>query len=109
MDKLETRQLMDKRVYLIGCSSYNIDPSITSWQRAIEVLGGIEKYLHYNEKVLLKPKFALSGNLSLIRLVNTHPAILEAMIRIIIDFWMLKLLLEIASVIGSGMTPRKSV
>ena len=68
-------------VAVVRCESHRPEVVKTALRRAFELLGGLERFLPLVERVLLKPNL-VSGRAPE-RAVNTHPAILEGMIRIL--------------------------
>ncbi len=95
---------MDKRVYLINCSTYETDLIYRKLLAAIEVLGGISKYIKPSEKVLLKPNLLVGMNPE--KAINTHPSVLEAMIRIVSDIGC-KCIVGDSPAVGSGISAGK--
>lgn len=71
------------QVVILGCDSYNTELVYEKLKKGIEILGGIEKFVSPNERILLKPNL-LRGKTPEAG-VTTHPVIFEAMIRILKD------------------------
>jgi uncharacterized protein (DUF362 family)/ferredoxin len=69
------------QVVIIGCESYETELVYQKLQKAIALLGGLEKFIKADEKILLKPNL-LRGKTPTAG-VTTHPAVFEAMIRIL--------------------------
>ncbi|MGV8904973.1 MAG: DUF362 domain-containing protein [Acetobacterium sp.] len=69
------------RVVIMGCESYESDLVYKKLKAAIDLLGGIEKFISKDDKVLLKPNLLRGRNPELV--TTTHPAVFEAMIRIL--------------------------
>lgn len=69
------------RVVIMGCESYESNLVYEKLKTAIDLLGGIEAFVSKEEKVLLKPNL-LRGR-SPETATTTHPAVFEAMIRIL--------------------------
>jgi uncharacterized protein (DUF362 family)/Pyruvate/2-oxoacid:ferredoxin oxidoreductase delta subunit len=72
---------MESTVSIIKCSFYQKEPVFKAVRQAIDLLGGIEQFVHKNQKVLLKPNM-LSAKAPE-RGITTHPLILEALIEIL--------------------------
>ena len=72
---------MDAKVSIVRCSSYQRDQVFKAVQQAIDLLGGIERFVKKNQKVLLKPNM-LSAKAPE-RGITTHPLILEALINLL--------------------------
>jgi uncharacterized protein (DUF362 family)/NAD-dependent dihydropyrimidine dehydrogenase PreA subunit len=68
------------KVALIKCESYDNNEVFKSVLRGIDLLGGIEKFVIPNEKILIKPNL-LTG-VSPDRCVTTHPAVFKAVAEI---------------------------
>ncbi|HEY5557831.1 DUF362 domain-containing protein [Acetobacterium sp.] len=69
------------RVVIMGCESYECDLVYKKLKMAIDLLGGIENFVSKEDKVLLKPNLLRGRKPELA--TTTHPAIFEAMIRIL--------------------------
>ena len=69
------------RVVIMGCESYDNELVYEKLKTAVELLGGIEKFVNNQERVLLKPNL-LRGKTPDAG-ITTHPAVFEAMIRIL--------------------------
>lgn len=68
-------------VAVIQCKSYDSKEVYDAVKRGINLLGGIEEFVSRQEKILLKPNLLASSNPE--KAVTTHPAILDATIRIL--------------------------
>ncbi len=69
------------KVAVVRCDSYHEEEVYESLKKAIGLLGGIEKFVPSGKKVLLKPNL-LSGKAPE-KAVTTHPAVFEALVRIL--------------------------
>ncbi|MBK5243626.1 MAG: DUF362 domain-containing protein [Eubacteriaceae bacterium] len=69
------------RVVIMGCESYESNLVYEKLKSAIDLLGGIEAFVSKEEKVLLKPNLLRGRNPE--SATTTHPAVFEAMIRIL--------------------------
>ena len=69
------------KVIVVPCDSYEKEQVYRSVKAGIEALGGIETFLDKSEKILVKPNF-LSAALPE-KAVTTHPAVIEAVFRIL--------------------------
>jgi len=70
-------------VALKKCPDYDPEKTYQSVVESIELLGGISSFIKKGEKVLLKPNLLSAKPVE--RAVTTHPAIIEAVIRIVKD------------------------
>jgi len=106
----ETRSLIAKimqnidttEVALIRCSGYDTDQITAAVTSAIDLIGGIARYLSPGMHVLVKPNLLMGADPS--RAVCTHPAVVEAVCRIITDFGCT---VTIADSPGAGIPFRK--
>lgn len=76
------RSLMPK-VVLKKCPHYNPELVYQSIAESIELLGGISSFLKRGERVLLKPNLLSAKPVE--KAVTTHPAVIEALIRLARD------------------------
>lgn len=72
---------MNSRVSIVRCKSYDFDEVTVSLKRAIDLLGGISKYVKSGEKILLKPNLLSarppeSG-------VDTHPEFVRSIAKVV--------------------------
>lgn len=68
-------------VALVPCADYNIDAVYRAVAQGISLLGGIEKFVSKEEKILLKPN--LLGRADPKKAVTTHPAVFGAVGRLL--------------------------
>lgn len=71
------------KVVLKRCPDYDIERVYQSIAESIELLGGISSFIKKGERVLLKPNLLSAKPIE--KAVTTHPAVIEAVIRIIKD------------------------
>lgn len=69
------------RVVIMGCESYDNELVYEKLKAAVELLGGIEQFVNEQERILLKPNL-LRGKTPDAG-ITTHPAVFEAMIRLL--------------------------
>lgn len=69
------------RVVIMGCESYDNELVYEKLKSAVELLGGIEQFVNRQERILLKPNL-LRGKTPDAG-VTTHPAVFEAIIRLL--------------------------
>ncbi len=75
---------MQKEVYLVSsvkCKSYSQNEVDLSVSKAINLIGGIKKYIKKGSKVLIKVNAV--GSHSPDQAATTHPAIVKAIIKLI--------------------------
>lgn len=69
------------RVVLLPCESYREDLVYEKLKEGLSLLGGIEKFVLREEKILLKPNLLKKAEVE--RAVITHPAVVGAFVRIL--------------------------
>lgn len=69
------------RVVIMGCESYDNELVYEKLKAAIELLGGIGQFVNEQERILLKPNLLRGKNPD--AAITTHPAVFEAMIRLL--------------------------
>jgi uncharacterized protein (DUF362 family)/Pyruvate/2-oxoacid:ferredoxin oxidoreductase delta subunit len=72
---------MKTQLALVKCDNYDFNLVYNSVKRAIELLGGIEKFIKPEAKVLIKPN--LLQAVSPQQAVTTHPILVKAVIKIL--------------------------
>lgn len=72
---------MNAKVSIVRCSSYQRDQVFEAVRKAIDLLGGIERFVKKNQKVLLKPNM-LSAKAPE-RGITTHPLVIDALIHLL--------------------------
>lgn len=71
------------KVAIVKCENYDPENVYDSLKRAMDLLGGINSFVKKDEKILLKPN-VLFGRAPA-KGTTTHPAVFEAIIRILLD------------------------
>ncbi|MEG0075057.1 MAG: DUF362 domain-containing protein [Eubacterium sp.] len=69
------------QVALIECTSYKREIVYEALKQAIELLGGMERFVNPQEKILLKPNMLRGKKIE--SAVTTHPSVMAAMIRLL--------------------------
>ncbi len=69
------------KVVVLNCESYDNDIVYNTIKRGIELLGGIEKFVKKDEKILIKPNFLAAKKPE--DVVTTHPSIFKAIIKLL--------------------------
>jgi uncharacterized protein (DUF362 family)/Pyruvate/2-oxoacid:ferredoxin oxidoreductase delta subunit len=72
---------MKSQVALVRCRDYNQEEVYRAVREAVELIGGIERYVKPGEKVLLKVNMLAPANPE--RAITTHPSIVRAMIELV--------------------------
>ncbi len=72
---------MKSLVAVVACRSYEETELLSSLRRGLNLLGGIGRFVSPGEKIILKPNL-LTGE-SPAKAVNTHPAVLTAVARLV--------------------------
>lgn len=73
----------DATVAVVRCEGYDEDEVNTAVNRAIDLLGGIERFVASGERVLIKPNLLQGQEPE--RCVTTHPSIVAAVARLVKD------------------------
>ena len=71
------------KVSVIKCNDYNSDDVYQRVVESVGHLGGIEKFVSKGESVLIKPNMLSAKPPD--KAVQTHPAVVEAVVRLVID------------------------
>ena len=71
------------KVSIVKCKDYNKKNLKDAIKRCVSLIGGFEKFLNPQSKVLLKPNLLLSAQPE--RAITTHPLFIEAVIENIVD------------------------
>jgi uncharacterized protein (DUF362 family) len=74
---------MKSRVVVLRCDSYDTEQVYKTISKGFDLLGGIAGFIKPAEKILLKPN--LLNRAAPERAVTTHPAVVEAMIRLLLE------------------------
>lgn len=72
---------MKSKVAVIVCDSYHIEQTAPAIEQAINLLGGIQSILPQDDKILIKPNILNKATPE--KAVTTHPAVFEAVIRLL--------------------------
>jgi uncharacterized protein (DUF362 family)/Pyruvate/2-oxoacid:ferredoxin oxidoreductase delta subunit len=67
---------MKSRVALVRCSSYDEQTVAAAVQKGMELLGGMDQFIHPGEKILLKPNVLMGDSPE--KLVSPHPVVFKA-------------------------------
>ena len=71
------------RVALVACPDYDPQRVQTALQRGIALLGGVERFVGRNERILLKPNVLTGASPG--RNVCTHPAVFAGVARLLLE------------------------
>lgn len=80
MKKMEDKK---SQVVVMGCESYDTGLVYEKLKTAIGLLGGIEKFIDKDERILIKPNLLRGKNPE--AGITTHPSVFEAMVRIVTE------------------------
>ena len=69
------------KVVLVPCGSYDEEKVFRAMKQGIDMLGGIEKFVGKEEKILVKPNFLTAAEAD--KAVTTHPSVIKGMLRIL--------------------------
>jgi uncharacterized protein (DUF362 family)/Pyruvate/2-oxoacid:ferredoxin oxidoreductase delta subunit len=72
---------MSRQVVIKKCKEYKLDEVMAAIESGLELLGGLDKYVKENEKVLLKVNCLAPSEPE--KAIITHPVFLQAVIRIL--------------------------
>jgi uncharacterized protein (DUF362 family)/Pyruvate/2-oxoacid:ferredoxin oxidoreductase delta subunit len=72
---------MKSKVILLPCDSYDEEQVYQQIKTGMQLLGGFKKYIHTEEKILLKPNLVRKADVE--RAVITHPVIVGAVARLL--------------------------
>jgi uncharacterized protein (DUF362 family)/Pyruvate/2-oxoacid:ferredoxin oxidoreductase delta subunit len=81
MRKVKKRVEKSSRVALFRCGKYEADRILGTVTRAIEELGGIDRFVRKGDRVLVKPNLLVGRPAD--KAVNTHPEVVRAVIRLV--------------------------
>lgn len=73
----------DATVAIVRCDEYMPDEVDAAVRRAVDLLGGIEKFVTPGERVLLKPNLLQGQEPE--RCVTTHPTVVAAVVRLLVE------------------------
>ena len=76
------------QVVLVPCDSYDKEQVYQAMKTGIQALGGLEKRIGKEEKILIKPNFLSPASAE--KAVTTHPTVIENMFRILKEEGFLK-------------------
>lgn len=71
------------KVSLVRCDDYNVEEVCQRVKESVDLLGGIGKFVSRGERVLIKPNMLSAKPPD--KAVQTHPAVVEATVRLVID------------------------
>ena len=71
-------------VAVIPCEKYDEEQVYESLKRGIDALGGIERFVNKDEKILVKPNLLSAAAAD--KAVTTHPAVLRGVLRILNEY-----------------------
>ena len=74
---------MNSRVALVACPSYEPEMLEGALRRGLSLLGGIDSFISWGERILIKPNLLSAAPPS--RAVCTHPMVFEVLCRILSD------------------------
>lgn len=81
MKKMTGDMCEKSRVVLLHCGSYESGQVYKVMREGIRLLGGFPSIIEKNEKILIKPNLVRKAEIS--RAVITHPAVVEAVVRLL--------------------------
>jgi uncharacterized protein (DUF362 family)/NAD-dependent dihydropyrimidine dehydrogenase PreA subunit len=80
---LNTVNRSSKNIAIIKCENYDPSKVRVAVERGIDLLGGIDKFIKRNEKIILKPNLLVPASAE--SAVTTHPAVFRAVGEILSD------------------------
>lgn len=72
---------MDNRVALVRCGEYEAGRVEAAVRRAVDLLGGMERFVRSGQRVLVKPNLLLPSDPG--RAIVTHPTVLRAVVKLV--------------------------
>ncbi len=72
---------ISSEVSLVRCSDYDLEKTFSAVLRAVDLLGGMKKFVNPGERVLIKPNLLKARRPD--EAVTTHPEIVRAVIRLV--------------------------
>lgn len=72
---------MKTNISLIKCKDYNTESVTKAVNKAVELLGGIKKFIKSGEKILIKPNLLSAKPPE--RAITTHPEVVRAIIKLV--------------------------
>jgi len=74
---------MKSKVVIVPCENYDRERVYEAMRCGLAAMGGLEHYVNKDEKILVKPNFLTTAAED--KAVTTHPAVIEAMLRILCE------------------------
>ena len=71
------------KVVIVPCNSYDRDKVYRAVKAGVDALGGIGAFVRPQERILVKPNYLTAAEAD--RAVTTHPAVIEAVLRLLIE------------------------
>jgi len=72
---------MKSSISLVKCNSYDPDLVLCATRKAIDLIGGISKYVRPKSKVLVKPNLLMAKGTEFA--IDTHPAVVRAVVKLL--------------------------
>ena len=71
------------KVIVLECKDYNLELIKEKIKAALKTLGGLEKFITQEDKVLLKPNLLMAKDPK--EAITTHPLVVQAVTELVID------------------------
>ncbi|MBQ6292530.1 MAG: DUF362 domain-containing protein [Lachnospiraceae bacterium] len=72
------------KVVIVPCRTYNKENVYRAVKAGVDALGGIGAFIRHEEKVLVKPNYLTAADAD--KAVTTHPAVIEAVLRLVSEY-----------------------
>jgi uncharacterized protein (DUF362 family)/NAD-dependent dihydropyrimidine dehydrogenase PreA subunit len=72
---------MKSSISLVKCNSYDPDLVLCATRKAVDLIGGISKYVRPKSKVLVKPNLLMAKGTEFA--IDTHPAVVRAVVELL--------------------------
>lgn len=72
---------MDKRVSLVRCGEYDSEQVELAVRQAVDLLGGMGRFVQPGQRVLVKPNLLLASDP--VKAIVTHPTVVRAVVRLV--------------------------
>jgi uncharacterized protein (DUF362 family)/NAD-dependent dihydropyrimidine dehydrogenase PreA subunit len=72
---------MDNQVVIVRCPEYEAQSVEAAVRRAVDLVGGMHRFVQPGQRVLVKPNFLQPAS-DLAKAINTHPTVIRAVVRL---------------------------
>ena len=72
------------KVIIVPCSTYDKETVYRAVKAGVLALGGIGSFIRHEERILVKPNYLSAADPD--KAVTTHPAVIEAVLRLLSEY-----------------------